>query len=213
MLFSKKSKLVLLLPLLVLPFFLIDTSVANWIQDLYGRSAELNRLNQAAAPAVRLLTDGGTLAVFALALLLYGRAYNRRLFAAGRTLIVGLLSAGAVVQVLKHLAGRARPRITHELVFIGPSLKSGYDSFPSGHTMAAFCFAAIISEYFPRYRFAAYLFALFTGLTRLNGLSHFPSDVAAGAVLGFFIGTGLVAYPSRGRNDGTASQPQRQGAR
>jgi len=187
--YLKRTELkILLLPLLVLPFFWVDKTVALWIKDLRDTDTLFAALNQSAAPFIAIATNGATLMAVALFILFYGKFFSRRLFEAGRSSAIGILAAGAAVQILKHLIGRARPRLTYDPVFIGPSLKSGYDSFPSGHTTAAFCMAFIVSGYFPRYRFLSYFLAVLIGLTRLNGLSHFPSDVVAGAVLGVAAG-------------------------
>lgn len=64
----------------------------------------------------------------------------------------------------------------------------GRGSFPSGHTIAAFSVATVFSE---RYRhrcwvpWVAYGLAGLVGFSRVTLQSHFPSDVFAGAVLGY----------------------------
>lgn len=84
--------------------------------------------------------------------------------------------------------GRARPRLTDDLVFIGPSLKGVYDSFPSGYTAVVFCLAYILSQHFPKYRFIFYIFAFMVGFERLEDISHFLSDVLAGGIVGIIVG-------------------------
>lgn len=103
-------------------------------------------------------------------------------------MFIGFISSGILVQVLKHLIGRARPRITEDLLFVGPSLKGGYDSFPSGHTTVAFCLAYILSQHFPKHRFLFYIFGFMVGFERVEDLSHFSSDVLAGAIVGIIVG-------------------------
>ena len=73
-------------------------------------------------------------------------------------------------------------------MIIGPSLKGGYDSFPSGHSAVVFCFAFILAKQFPRYKIEFYCIAAIIGVMRVVDLSHFPSDVAAGAVFGVLVG-------------------------
>ncbi|MBM4123694.1 MAG: phosphatase PAP2 family protein, partial [Nitrospira sp.] len=64
--------------------------------------------------------------------------------------VQGLIAHGLaalVTQILKHLIGRPRPRLMHNgTVHFGPSLESGLDSFPSGHTTASFAVAVVVAK-------------------------------------------------------------------
>ncbi len=68
---------------------------------------------------------------------------------------------------------------------------AGGNSFPSGHTIEAFSVATVFAE---RYRdgpwvpVMAYSLAGLVGAARIAEREHFPSDVFAGAVLGYLIG-------------------------
>jgi len=104
--------------------------------------------------------------------------------------LVALLAATAVTQLLKHLIGRPRPRFAHGDEFsLGPSLASGLDSFPSGHTLNAFGAATVVAWFVPSLRLPVFLIAGLVGLSRIVRGSHFPTDVFAGAVLGLVIGS------------------------
>lgn len=63
-------------------------------------------------------------------------------------------------------------------------------SFPSGHTMAAFAVATVFAERSHKkwVKVAAYGLATTIGFSRVTLQSHFPSDVFAGAVLGWAVG-------------------------
>jgi membrane-associated phospholipid phosphatase len=66
----------------------------------------------------------------------------------------------------------------------------GHGSFPSGHTIAAFSVATVISRRYPKYRwlpYVAYGLAGVVGFSRVTLSSHFPSEVFAGAALGYSI--------------------------
>jgi membrane-associated phospholipid phosphatase len=133
---------------------------------------------------------GGT---FALLGLLGWRLKHRRLKEIGIRGLAAQLSVTLVVQLLKHLVGRARPRFAHADQFSwGPSLTSGLDSFPSGHTINAFAAASVLGWYLPNFRSTLFLVAGAVGLSRVVRGSHFPTDVYAAAVLGVLIGS-LVA--------------------
>jgi membrane-associated phospholipid phosphatase len=68
---------------------------------------------------------------------------------------------------------------------------SGKASFPSGHTITAFSVATVIARRYGRHRwvpFVAYGLAGVVGFSRVTNQAHFPSDVFAGAALGYCIG-------------------------
>jgi len=67
------------------------------------------------------------------------------------------------------------------------SLIRGIGSFPSGHTIAAFSVATVFADRYPKYRWVAYGLAGLVGFSRVSLQSHHPSDVFAGAVLGYAI--------------------------
>lgn len=168
--------------------FYFDAIFVNWIRDAGTTKSRFFLLYDSARPAVKFITHGTPLITAAVLLYIYGRFFARRLADIGMTLIAGFLSAGLGVQVVKHLLGRARPRLGDKTSFIGPSFDIDYDSFPSGHTSVAFCVAFILSGYFPKYRAVFYGFGILTAFDRLKGLSHFPSDLIGGALFGLLVG-------------------------
>lgn len=85
----------------------------------------------------------------------------------------------------KHIVRRDRPRATY------PDRIVWYEnmttnSFPSGHTSAAFNTATSLTCSFPKWYVAvpSYLWATSVGYSRMNLGVHYPSDVLCGAVLG-----------------------------
>jgi membrane-associated phospholipid phosphatase len=166
--------------------FYFDKPVAIWVRTIHDKkSATFVRYFDI---PLYFLTHGTTLVIIACLFLVASRYFGRRYVVTGKALAVSFLVSGIASQILKHLFGRARPRLTDDLVFIGPSLRGGYDSFPSGHTTVAFCFAYIISQYFPKYRVLFYFLATVTGLSRIESTAHFSSDVVAGAAVGLILG-------------------------
>ncbi len=95
--------------------------------------------------------------------------------------------SGILSQVVKHLVGRARPRLIDTL---GPwhfdlfSIKAALASFPSGHTTTVFAAAASLSFFMPRRAALFFALALPVAASRLIVGAHYPSDVLAGAILG-----------------------------
>jgi len=116
--------------------------------------------------------------------------------------LLAQLGISAVTQLIKHLIGRPRPRFAHSDEFsLGPSLATGFDSFPSGHTANAFGAATVLAWFFPAVRTPLYLVAGLVAMSRVLRGSHFPTDVWAGAVLGVVIGSVAAVGLRRWAND------------
>jgi len=78
------------------------------------------------------------------------------------------------------------------------SYLGGVGSFPSGHTIAAFSIATVFAKRYPNPRWhvwLAYGLASLVGFSRVSLQSHFPSDVFAGAALGYAIANYVVLRP------------------
>ena len=103
--------------------------------------------------------------------------------------------------VLKHLFARVRPcnvDITVELLVKRPK---GF-SFPSGHSAAAFCAVGVLyGAKIKRLLWPSFILACLIAFSRLYLYVHFPTDVLAGALCGFFIGYGVLrAFDLKNRN-------------
>ncbi len=108
---------------------------------------------------------------------------DARLQEFGRDASESLVLATVVVTGLKYSINRTRP-------------DGGPYSFPSGHTITAFCFAPVINHYAGTGAgIAAYALGTVTALARMEGNHHYLSDVLAGATLGFVIGNAVVYTP------------------
>ncbi|MGB9713085.1 MAG: phosphatase PAP2 family protein [Dissulfurimicrobium sp.] len=194
--FLKENKILFILLLLILPLFLFhfDKLTIESVRNLHENDLVISRLLELIDPVVNFIGYGLTLILSGLLLYIVGKFIDKKLYECGKVLFISLISAGIVVQIIKHIIGRARPRLTDNLVLIGPSIKSGYDSFPSGHTTLAFCFAYILSRYYPRYRSLFYGFAVLIGFERIEDTAHFPSDVLVGMVVGMLVGKAVSAF-------------------
>ncbi|MBF0557667.1 MAG: phosphatase PAP2 family protein [Nitrospirae bacterium] len=165
-----------------------DKPVMSWLKQLDKMRSPLYVMLRHFDPFINFIGHGSTLLIAACLLFVIGRRISEDMCYTGKALMLSFFSAGISVQVLKHLVGRARPRLAEGIVLAGPSLKGGYDSFPSGHSAVVFCFAYILAQQFPRFSIPFYCAAGTIGLMRVVDLSHFPSDVAGGAVLGVIVG-------------------------
>lgn len=92
---------------------------------------------------------------------------------------------------LKNIVKRPRPFQKHS--DFTPVYQPREFSFPSGHTSSAFSTSMALSTAYPKWYVIApsLLFAGSVGYSRMYLGVHYPTDVAAGAVLGSGIATGL----------------------
>jgi undecaprenyl-diphosphatase len=186
---SREIRYYLLSLILILPFFFLDQDIIVWLREFRSANPEINALLTQTGRYAYYAAHGGLIVCAAVLIYLAGACLRRdRIRRLGKALFIGFLASGAAVQIIKHLLGRARPRITDELLFIGPTFRGSYDSFPSGHTMTAFCVAYICSRFFPKYSILFYLYGALICCGRVISGSHFPADVLAGALLGLIIG-------------------------
>lgn len=116
-------------------------------------------------------------------------------------LAASLITSGMVVPLGKVIFGRPRPESRDEPgEFEFFSFKK--DSFPSGHTAQAFTVASVISAHYqdqPWVSIVSYGAAAAVGWARVQQGRHFASEVAAGAVIGTFVGRTVVRSNRRER--------------
>ncbi|MFI6603521.1 phosphatase PAP2 family protein [Nonomuraea sp. NPDC050536] len=107
---------------------------------------------------------------------------------------LGVLAVGLASAVtnagLKPLAGRRRPtRSGHRAVLGSRRVRRPVSaSFPSGHTASAFAFASTMGETVPWTWIPLHAAAAAVGYARVHTGVHYPSDVAAGALIGALCG-------------------------
>jgi len=117
--------------------------------------------------------------------------------------LVTIGSASALVHVAKLIFGRARPELFADYGAHSLSWLAGhewvYQSFPSGHSAAVGSFFGAFSMLVPRLRILFVLCALTIGVTRVVVGAHYPSDVAAGLLLGLWAAI-MTAFAFAARN-------------
>jgi membrane-associated phospholipid phosphatase len=169
-------------------------------RSLYRRSASF----------VRTVAQPGS-TIIGLSMYGTGRLINNdRLAAVGLHGTEALLLGAAAGTVMKDFFGRARPFVDTT----GPNpddwqLGRGWDrgqryqSFPSGHSTAAFAAAGAVtaetSAYWPGATYfligpVLYTGAAAVGLSRMYNNRHWASDVIMGAAIGTFAGMKVVRY-------------------
>ena len=157
--------------------------------EMFTRSVHIIWLEQA-GNFFALIGSGQFLAICLVVLFLFGwRRGSARVRRIALDAGVALAFVSVVVQVVKHLLGRPRPRLIHGMGGTwGPSLQSGFDSFPSGHTAASFAVATVMAYYYPRGRWFWFGTAGLVAASRVVRGSHFPTDIAGGAWIGLLGG-------------------------
>lgn len=140
---------------------------------------------------VSRLGDGGLWYLLMLALALSGPRGARVAAQLALTGIVALV----IYKQLKHRLVRERPCVTHAGIRIGVAPLDRY-SFPSGHTLHAVSFTLVTTAHAPELAPILVPFALLVAASRVVLGLHYPTDVAAGAVIGTLLASvSLAAWP------------------
>lgn len=104
------------------------------------------------------------------------------LLPAGRMALVGFIGV-ALYKYLKSRLVRERPYISHLGIIPGTPALDRY-SFPSGHTLHAVSFSILAVVSFPDLAILVVPFAALVAASRVVLGLHYPTDVAAGALIG-----------------------------
>ncbi|MCA1441889.1 phosphatase PAP2 family protein [Ensifer sp. IC4062] len=186
---------------LVLAFVPFDPQLSQWAQDLPDDIVDFNRTITDAGSAVWMIYASALLLLVAF---IVRRASSRETYRqSARTtrnlsayflLTVG--TASTLVHGFKFLIGRARPELFAEYgaysltPFMGDRL---FESFPSGHSTAAGALFGAFAMLVPRLRPLFLAMAVALGISRVIVGAHYPSDVAAGLLLGLWVAI-MIAF-------------------
>lgn len=95
--------------------------------------------------------------------------------------------SGLIVDILKPIIGRARPKLLMHENFFGfepLTFKASFWSMPSGHSATAFALGVSLALLYPRYRFFFIALATLVAFSRIALIKHYPSDVIIGSLIG-----------------------------
>lgn len=97
----------------------------------------------------------------------------------------------AIYKILKRHFARPRPYDACEgIQACTPSLDEY--SFPSGHTLHAVGFGVLLCAYYPPLAMVVWPFAVLVALSRVVLGLHYPSDVVAGALIGWLMAKSVL---------------------
>lgn len=137
------------------------------------------------------ITDlGGAIfsTLFCIFLILFGSKEVKRI---GFEALLVLSISQIAVQGLKLGLSRERPyKILEHLNTFGIDMKDY--SFPSGHTTASFSLATTIAINMPRLSLIVFVLAMIIGISRIYLGVHYPTDVAAGIIIG--VGSSILVH-------------------
>lgn len=179
------------LAVLLLGMILVDGRVAagathlpRWLVKLFDAITDYGKSGYVLWPLGLLFV-----AVCALPPIL--PAFQQRVLAAVMVRVGFLFAAVAVpglfVTTVKRMIGRARPLVTGHVdpfAFSPFIWRSEYASLPSGHATTAFAVLVAFSTLWPRARTYFLIYAVLIAVSRIVVTAHYPTDVAAGALVG-----------------------------
>lgn len=127
---------------------------------------------------------------------------DRRMSSTGKRMLGAGILASLVKTTAKRLVHRTRPNVLMDTGlyargWLGPN-DGPWQSFPSGHSALSVAVARAAVRTYPEIRGIAYGAAAGVILTQLLRGAHFPSDVLAGAVVGFAAEYGAQALADHG---------------
>ncbi|MEU5878686.1 phosphatase PAP2 family protein [Spirillospora sp. NPDC047279] len=116
----------------------------------------------------------------------------RRVHLAVDLVLAGWL-AWFAAKVVKDLAGRPRPAALLDHVHLRADAITGGTGLPAGHTAVAAALVTVLGSALPRpYRRVLWTLVAAVGLARVYVGAHLPTDVLAGAVLGWALASAVL---------------------
>ncbi|MDV7137352.1 phosphatase PAP2 family protein [Maribacter sp. TH_r10] len=122
---------------------------------------------------------------------------NEKLRRTGVLLISSASATGLLQQIMKSLAGRARPISGQSKDTFDPfNASRNYHSFPSGHAMMAFTNAYVIGKQFknPWVKAGIYTVGIIPGISRVWDGQHWLSDVGLSVAMSIFTVEAIDRY-------------------
>lgn len=188
-----KNRIKIIVSIFSIVFFSTISNAQNFdINTL--REINLER-NQSFDPTFKFITNSATPISLATPLIIYSVGLiNKDADLKKKGVFIGetFLVNAFITTALKYSIKRDRPFVTYPEIQKLSSGGSG--SFPSGHASEAFATATSLSLAFPKWYVIApsFVWASLVSYSRMDLGVHYPSDVAAGAIVG--AGSAYLSY-------------------
>ena len=159
----------------------------NYFIDLINKRMKTRHLDSFMYKVTNL---GGVIvtSLTVIMIMIFGRNINEYL---GYEMLVSMMICQTIVYSLKAILSRERPyNILEHLNTFGIEMKDY--SFPSGHSAASFSIATTIALNNPRLAIYMFTLAAIIGVSRIYLGVHYPTDVAAGVILG--VGVSFIVH-------------------
>lgn len=193
---SLRHCLFFLVPFLL---FVLSAETVLFINTKNDVHLEINRhysaIGDLLMPYATLAADGITIAILIILVFAWNRKY-------GALTAIAVVLSSAITQLLKNtiFSGEPRPKLffgePSPLRFVDGVENYMLDSFPSGHTTAAFAFYFCLVFFLKNnyLKAALFLFALLIGYSRIYLSQHFLNDVMFGAIIGTITTFSVMTY-------------------
>jgi undecaprenyl-diphosphatase len=170
----------------------VDAFEYGWCLRL-NRGCQQRRLVRDVFAAVSRLGDG--VFWYALVFLLPAAYGEVAIVPSVRMAVVGIVGV-LLYKYLKSRLVRERPYISLVGIVPGTPALDRY-SFPSGHTLHAVSFTVLATSSFPELAWLLVPFATLVAASRVVLGLHYPTDVAAGAIIGATLAVvGIAVFPA-----------------
>lgn len=155
-----------------------DLAVFNWIHGLAGWSVFTDTIGVFSAKYLAYL-----LGLAALFLVLKREGWKNRMSAFFHVTLAALISRGILTELIRYFYDRPRPFVS---LGFSPLAGGSGASLPSGHAALLFALGFAIFAVDRRWGYWFLSLSFVNGLARIFVGVHYPTDVLAGIIVGFF---------------------------
>lgn len=167
---------------------MLDTQVFYLFNNLAGKSSLVDSVIIFCASYLAY----GVIAAFLTFLYVTDYPWRQKLEIAYVALVAVVVSRGLLTEAIRFFFPRARPFDALHLAPAQTLFTDAASSFPSGHATFFFALATVVYLYNKRWGIWFFITTTIIVFARVAAGVHYPSDIAAGAIIG--IGSAYISY-------------------